>query len=79
MGPLTVKFTPSNPGGAAFASIEFDFDGNGTVDSTLSSLAGSPSFTLVYPSPGVYRAKMTVKDAQQQVLFSKEKVINVSR
>ena len=36
--------------------FEWDFDGNGTVDST------EPAPTYVYSQPGVYQARLTVTD-----------------
>jgi Glucodextranase, domain B/Bacterial Ig domain len=76
-GPLTVTFRPTATGATAFASIDFDFESDGVVDYTLTSLDGDPTFSIVYPGPGVYRAKMTVKDAQQSVIFTTTKVIHV--
>jgi PKD repeat protein/type 1 glutamine amidotransferase len=57
--PLTVKFgataTDADPGDAL--TYEWDFDGNGTVDSTEQN----PTHT--YTQAGVYTAKLTVKDS----------------
>jgi cytochrome c len=56
--PLSVQFTgdgSSDPENEAL-TYEWDFDGNGTTDST----AVSPSFT--YTENGVYNARLTVSD-----------------
>ena len=61
--PLTVQFSAANssdPDPGDSLSYEWDFDGNGTVDST----AVSPSHT--YTTPGVYTAKLTVTDSNGQ-------------
>jgi cytochrome c len=58
--PLTVQFNSTgtkdpDPGDSLF--YEWDFDGNGTVDST------DPAASYTYTTPGVYVAKLTVKDS----------------
>ncbi|MBU2667283.1 ThuA domain-containing protein [Actinoplanes bogorensis] len=53
--PLTVAF--SSAGTTDGVTLAWDFDGNGTVDST----ATDPSFT--YTTNGVYNARLTVTDS----------------
>jgi type 1 glutamine amidotransferase len=58
--PLTVQFSAANstdpdPGDAL--SFEWDFDGNGTIDST------DPSASYTYTTAGVYTARLTVRDS----------------
>ena len=58
--PLTVQFSAANssdpdPGDAL--SFEWDFDGNGTIDST------DPSASYTYTTAGVYTARLTVTDS----------------
>jgi sugar lactone lactonase YvrE len=57
--PLTVTFALL--GGPAPTAIEVDFDGNGTVDFSGTSLDGQ-SFT--YALPGIYLPAVTATDAQ---------------
>ncbi|MEO0446352.1 MAG: ThuA domain-containing protein, partial [Verrucomicrobiota bacterium] len=64
--PLTVQFSSAgsfDPDGGTI-TYEWDFDGDGTVDST----AENPSFT--YTIPGTYTAVLTVTD--DQGLFSRQ-------
>ena len=56
--PLTVTFSSTgsaDPEGGALA-YEWDFDGDGTTDST------EPGPTHAYATPGVYQARLTVTD-----------------
>ncbi len=56
--PLSVTFSglgSSDPEGGTL-TYAWDFDGNGTVDST------EPAPTYVYSQPGVYQARLTVTD-----------------
>ncbi|MGH7407067.1 MAG: hypothetical protein ACREKF_03555, partial [Candidatus Methylomirabilales bacterium] len=59
VAPLTVAFALL--GAPATATIELDFDGNGTVDFTGPSLEGQP---FIYPQPGLYFPTATLTDAQ---------------
>jgi PKD repeat protein len=55
--PLTVSFTNNSTGYDQPLSYEWDFDNNGTVDST----AQNPSYT--YTTAGTYSVKLTVTDS----------------
>ncbi len=55
--PLTVDFTNNSSGGDPALSYEWDFDNNGSVDSTLTD----PS--AVYTGPGMYAVKLTTTDS----------------
>ncbi|MDO8281072.1 MAG: PKD domain-containing protein [Thermodesulfovibrionia bacterium] len=55
--PLTVSFTNSSTGYDTPLTYEWDFDNNGTVDSTLSN----PSYD--YTNAGTYAVKLTVTDS----------------
>lgn len=54
--PLKVKFTSNVRGYYKADSYKWDFDNNGTVDSTVQN----PTFT--YNSPGLYTVKLTLND-----------------
>ena len=58
--PLTVQFSSEgsrDPDPGDSIRFEWDFDGNGTVDST------DPNPTYIYTTRGVYTAKLTVTDS----------------
>lgn len=59
VAPLIVTF--SLLGSAAISSIELDFDGNGVVDFTGTTLEGQ---TFTYTQPGIYVPTVLVTDAQ---------------
>jgi PKD repeat protein len=68
--PLTVQFTDASTGGPT--SWQWDFQNNGTVDSTEQS----PSF--VYTSPGAYSVKLTVSNGSGSDSLTKVGYITVS-
>jgi PKD repeat protein len=58
--PLTVQFDgsdSSDPDPADALSFQWDFDGDGAVDST------DPTASFTYTTPGVYTARLTVTDS----------------
>jgi PKD repeat protein len=55
--PLTVTFSNNSSGYDQPLTYEWDFDNDGTVDST----AGNPSY--IYNDPGTYSVKLTVTDS----------------
>jgi len=67
--PLTVDFTDKSTGNPT--SWEWDFDNDGTVDSTEQN----PQWT--YNNPGWYTVKLTVSDGTSTVTCVKEKFIQV--
>jgi len=67
---LTVQFTDTSTGGPT--SWEWDFQNDGTVDSTQQS----PSF--VYTSPGTYSVKLTVSNTSGSGSLTKAGYISVS-
>jgi len=71
-GPLVVQFTDTSTGSAT--NWEWDFDWNGTVDSTLQN----PSHTFEYPgSPGTYVVNLTVWNASGILRNAPMQVITV--
>jgi len=68
--PLTVQFTDTSTGGPT--SWEWDFQNDGTVDSTQQS----PSF--VYTNPGTYSVKLTVSNTSGSGSLTKAGYISVS-
>jgi trimeric autotransporter adhesin len=68
--PLTAQFTDTSTGGPT--SWEWDFQNDGTVDSTQQS----PSF--VYTSPGTYSVKLTVSNTSGSGSLTKAGYITVS-
>lgn len=59
--PLTVSFTDSSTSYDGITSWAWDFDNNGTVDSTLQN----PSYT--YVNPGTYTVSLTVTEADGDI------------
>ncbi len=57
LAPLTVNFTPAVTGGTSPYGYAWDFDNNGSVDSTEEN----PAYD--YTSAGTYSVKLTVTDA----------------
>lgn len=66
VAPLTVAF--SLLGAAPGATIRIDFDGDGTVDLTGSSLDGQ---VFTYPTPGLYFPMVTITDAQRNQVITR--------
>jgi cytochrome c len=69
--PLDVQFSSEgsqDPDGTAI-TYEWDFDGNGTIDST------DPNPTHRYSSPGVYRALLRVTDQSGQMGVNSVRVV----
>ncbi len=76
LAPLTVNFTLMNRNNVAFARIELSCLGDGTITRTLTA----PSLALgacTYTTPGLYKAKMRVINAQKQVIYTSYQAINV--
>jgi PKD repeat protein len=67
--PLTVQFTDTSSG--IITSWSWDFDNNGTTDSTLQN----PSYT--YATPGTHTVKLTVTDPDGSDVETKTKYIQV--
>jgi Bacterial Ig domain/Glucodextranase, domain B len=76
VAPLAVNFSPTTTGATPFASATLDFDGDGNADLTITTM-NDGSYTVNYPSPGIFKVRMTVKDTQQQVVATIDKVIHV--
>jgi PKD repeat protein len=68
--PLSVQFTDTSTGSPS--AWQWDFDNNGTVDST----AQNPSVT--YTAAGSYSVKLTVSNAQGATSLTKSSFITVS-
>ena len=58
--PLTVSFLASATDINGITKFEWDFDGDGTYDRTISSSSGNTTF--VYATPGTFRPKVRVTD-----------------
>jgi hypothetical protein len=65
VAPLPAQFTIMNNSGLGIATIEADFDGNGTTDFTTTDPTAPIAYT--YPNPGVYPASIRVTDSQGMV------------
>jgi hypothetical protein len=75
--PLTAKFTVTNRGSAAFGSVEFDFEDNGTTDFTAvpsSFVNGVFSVQALYGA-GTWTASIRVKDTNGIVTHSSKLTI----
>jgi len=71
--PLKVNFSNASSGHDSPFTYEWDFDGNGTVDST----AGDPSYT--YTHQGTYTVKLTVRDSDGSInTFTRTNYITVN-
>lgn len=71
--PLTVNFSNTSSGHDGPFTYEWDFDGDGTVDST----AGDPSYT--FTNQGTYTVELTVRDSDGSVnAFTRTNYITVS-
>jgi hypothetical protein len=66
IAPHTVTFTVSG-GSTPVASVEFDVDGNGTVDITTPGIPAA-GVEATYSSAGTVRPRITFKDASGTVL-----------
>ena len=75
VAPLTVRYSVENPSNTPFATIEFDFNGDGTVDYTATTLAAATT-SYIYPA-GYFRAGVTFKNAQGAVVYATTKAVYV--
>ena len=75
--PLDVRFAVSTPSNAAFATIEYDYDGNGTADFIATSIPGAAA-THTYNTNGLQQAVVKVKDANGAILFTKRRLVYVA-
>jgi Glucodextranase, domain B len=62
VAPLPVQFSVTNNSTLGIASIDVDFDGNGTTDFSTTDPAAPVAST--YASPGVYLAAVRITDSQ---------------
>ena len=75
IAPHTVTFSISG-GGTPVASVEFDVDGNGTVDITTPGIPAA-GVEATYSSAGTVRPRVTFKDASGAVLYTTTKQVHV--
>jgi hypothetical protein len=75
IAPHTVTFTVSG-GNTPVATIEFDVDGNGTVDLTSPGIPAA-GVEATYSSAGTVRPRVTFKDASGAVIYTTTKQVHV--
>ena len=75
IAPHTVTFTVSG-GNTPVASVEFDVDGNGTVDVTTPGIPAA-GVQATYSSAGTVRPRITFKDASGTVLYTTTKQVHI--
>jgi len=76
VAPLDAIFKVENPGNTSFASIEFDFNGDGVADYTANSIAAANIIATL--QPGLYRVGVTFKNLQGNVIYAVTKMVYVS-
>ena len=75
IAPHTVTFTVSG-GATPVATIEFDVDGNGTVDVTTQGIPPT-GVVATYSSAGTVRPRVTFKDASGSVIYTATKQVHI--
>jgi hypothetical protein len=75
IAPHTVTFSISG-GGTPVASVEFDVDGNGTVDITTPGIPAA-GVQATYSSAGTVRPRVTFKDASGTVIYTTTKQVHI--
>ena len=75
IAPHTVTFSISG-GETPVATIEFDVDGNGTVDLTSPGIPAA-GVEATYSSAGTVRPRVTFKDASGAVLYTATKQVHI--
>ena len=75
IAPHTVTLSVSG-GGTPVASVEFDVDGNGTVDITTPGLPAA-GVEATYSSAGTVRPRITFKDASGTLLYTATKQVHI--
>ncbi|MBK6981853.1 MAG: hypothetical protein IPH30_10415 [Betaproteobacteria bacterium] len=76
IAPHTVTFTVSG-GATPVATIEFDVDGNGTVDVTTQGIPAA-GVEATYSSAGTVRPRVTFKDASGSVIYTTTKQVHIA-
>jgi hypothetical protein len=75
IAPHTVTFTVSG-GSTPVASVEFDVDGNGTVDITTPGIPVA-GVQATYSSAGTASPRITFKDASGSVIYTSTKQVHI--
>ncbi|MBL0142899.1 MAG: hypothetical protein IPP91_12550 [Betaproteobacteria bacterium] len=75
IAPHTVTFTITG-GATPITSIEFDVDGNGTVDITTQGIPPA-GVEATYSSAGTVRPRVTFKDASGSVIYTTTKQVHI--
>ncbi len=71
LAPLGVQLTITNRGNVAFQRIEIDGNGDGTPETTLTSLPdNTATISLNYANPGLYNLRVTAFDGSNRALYS---------
>ena len=65
IAPLSTNFVLTNNNVNPLQKIEIDFDGNGSID--YISIDPDAPIPFTYGAPGIYQARITVTDSQNQV------------
>src|SRR5439155_19923292 len=69
--PLTVNLTITNRGNVPFQRIEIDWNGDGTTDTTLTSLVDNERrIAITYNNAGTYRIRIVVYGVSNSVIYS---------
>ena len=76
IAPHTVTLSVSG-GGTPVATVEFDVDGNGTVDITTPGIPAA-GVEATYSSAGTVRPRVTFKDASGTVLYTATKQVHIA-
>ena len=77
IAPHTVNITLANRAGLPFSTVEFDLDGDGTVDYTAQGLPSGP-VQVVYSSAGIMKPRVTFKDASGSVVYATTRQVHVA-
>ncbi|MEP6636458.1 MAG: Ig-like domain-containing protein, partial [Acidobacteriota bacterium] len=71
LAPLDVQLIVTNRGNVPFQRIEVDANGDGATELTLTSLTDNEArVSLNYLNPGLYRLRVTIFDAANQVIYT---------
>lgn len=73
VAPLAVSLSVENPGGAPFATIEFDFNMDGTPDYVATTLEQAQAQMTI--TGGMQQVRVVVKDSQGATLHSATKTM----
>ena len=76
--PLATTLAIRNRTGTSYSRVEVDSNDDGTPEQTLAIAAGGElRLAFSFPSPGVYRMRVTVYDASNKVVYQARRQVRV--